>query len=141
MIPLTEVPADAVRLIPDTPSLRLMGASIIDSQATELAHVTRERDEALGRIASAEQVQTRMAMSLPDHGPWQAWSERDRAVRDYEGDLSTALATETNLVAELRAQRDAALGLHASAKNYTGCRACYRDWPCPTARALGITDV
>lgn len=41
---------------------------------------------------------------------------------------------------QLRAQRDAALGLHASAKNYTGCRACYRDWPCPTARALGVTE-
>jgi hypothetical protein len=59
-----------------------------------------ERDTALTRVAAAEAVQVRMADSLPDQGPWQAWSERDRAVRGYEGDLSAALSVEVDPVAD-----------------------------------------
>jgi hypothetical protein len=77
-----------------------------DRRGGELEQTAWERDTALVRVAAAEAVQSRMADSLPDQGPWQAWSERDRAVRDYEGELSTALSTEIDPAADRRIEAD-----------------------------------
>lgn len=77
-----------------------------DRRAQEIEQAIYERDEALVRVAAAEAVQSRMADSLPDHGPWQEWSERDRAVRDYEGDLSDALSVEVDPLADRRIEAE-----------------------------------
>ncbi len=81
--------------------------------ADEVERLRWERDMALSRVVAAEVVQCRMGDSLPDSGPWESWSERDRAVRDYEGDLSAALAVEDDTVGErlreVERERDDAL--------------------------------
>lgn len=86
---------------------------LVQDQATEVEQLRWERDMALSRVAAAEDVQCRMGESLPASGPWESWSERDRAVRDYEGDLSAALATEDDTVGErlreVERERDEAL--------------------------------
>lgn len=68
--------------------------------ADEVEQLTWERDMALSRVAAAEAVAVRMGDSLPASGPVDSWSERDRAVRDYEGELAAALATEDDTVGE-----------------------------------------
>ena len=89
--------------------LRAGGSALAD----EVEQLRWERDMALSRVAAAEEVQCRMGDSLPASGPWESWSERDRAVRDYEGDLSAALATEDDIVGErlreVEGERDEAL--------------------------------
>lgn len=77
-----------------------------DRRAQEIEQVTYERDEALARVAAAEAVQGRMADSLPADGPWELWGHRDRAVREYEGELSAALAVEVDPLADRRVETE-----------------------------------
>lgn len=97
-----------------------------------------KRDEADGVLAD---VLAAHAAEREAHQVWLArvTQERDQARAALET-TKDALRRIVALEAQVRFQRDAALALHVSAENYTGCRACNRDWPCDTRRALGADD-